>query len=859
MTKHRIRSLAVVFLTSMMIAASACSSASSGNEHQDSAAPSASKIDSSTPDETLKALDPSASIEPQIAGLEPILENSALRLYISRTTAEIAVLDLESGQIWRSNPDSSGDKLASPYLKGKLSAQLSFVYLTKNGQNKDYDSYNNSVKFNQFEIKGSDSGVSVTYHFGNPEKGLESIPQKVSKERFEERLLARLEDPADQEQLKIRYKFNEAAGEYERREIPKAVVKRLLALFEKMEYSEEDLAIDNGGGSGQGEADAEANANPKFSVTLDYTLDGKQLIASVDTNTMTEDTPPYRIHTINVLENFGAAGTGDDGYILLPDGSGTLVRFNSGKNLAQPILIPVYGEDSTIYVREKFNTLEPSRLPVFGMKKNDAAFLAVIEEGDALAKLSADISGRLHEFNTVATQFTILPKDEVRLSANEIMHKTPVQTYRGQLKIRYSFLSGEQADYAGMAASYRSYLEETYGMQKLKQGGEAPFYLELTGSIPKTKNWLGFPYEAIVPLTDLEQAEMIVEKLNSKHIGNIRLSYKGWFNDGLNHERASSIDMDGVIGSQSEWKQLAAMLQAGGGGFYPDTALLRVYRDSGSFSKGENAAQYISRRYAKIYDFDRAAYFRSDRFSHYLLSPAKLEATVKGFLSDYGKLNLGSISLRDLGSELYSDFRRSGEVTRENAKRKVIAAFERIREQSPDIMVNGGNAYALPFVSHIVNLPQKSNEYQLAGESVPFIQLALHGYVEYAGKAYNTADEQDVRENVLRSLETGSNVYFSWFYEEPSILKDTRFSYLYSNHYKQWLDEAVDAYAEVAAVLNKVQGQSMTDHERLAEQVYKTEYENGIGVIVNYGDEPFEYEGTTVSANDYWVRGDTDG
>ncbi|MGO4375952.1 DUF5696 domain-containing protein, partial [Paenibacillus sp. MCAF20] len=214
--------------------------------------------------------------------------------------------------------------------------------------------------------------------------------------------------------------------------------------------------------------------------------------------------------------------------------------------------------------------------------------------------------------------------------------------------------------------------------------------------------------------------------------------------------------------------------------------------------------------YAKIYDFDRAAYFRSDRFSHYLLSPAKLEATVKGFLSDYGKLNPGSISLRDLGSELYSDFRRSGEVTRENAKRKVIAAFERIREQSPDIMVNGGNAYALPFVSHIVNLPQKSNEYQLAGESVPFIQLALHGYVEYAGKAYNTADEQDVRENVLRSLETGSNVYFSWFYEEPSILKDTRFSYLYSNHYEQWLDEAVDAYAEVAAVLNKVQGQSMT-------------------------------------------------
>ncbi|MDQ0112759.1 DUF5696 domain-containing protein [Paenibacillus harenae] len=853
MTKHRIRSLAVLFLTSLLILSAACTSATAGTEEP----VGASVMENGNPDETLKALGATANVEPQIQGLEPVLENSALRLYISRTTAEIAVLDHGSGQIWRSNPDSSGDKLASPYLKGKLSSQLSFVYLTKNGQNKDYDSYNNSVKFNQFEIIQSESGVSVVYRFGDPDKGLESIPLQVSKERFEERLLARLEDPADQEQLKIRYKFNEETEIYERRDIPKAVVKRLLALFEKMEYTEEDLGIDNSGGGGDSET--EEAANPKFTVTLHYTLDGNQLIASVDAGTIQEETQPYRIHTISLLENFGAAGTGDDGYLFLPDGSGTLVRFNSGKSLAQPILIPIYGDDSTIYAREKFNTLEPSRLPVFGMKKNDAAFLAIIEDGEALAKLSADISGRLHEFNTVAPQFTILPKDEVRLSANEIMHKTPAQSYRGKLKIRYSFLSGEQAGYAGMAASYRSYLEEAYGMRKLKPEGDAPFYLELTGTIPKRKNRLGFPYEAIVPLTDLGQAETIVQRLNAEQIGNVRLSYKGWFNEGLNHERASSIDMDGVIGSKSEWKQLTEKLQASGGGFYPDTALLRVYRDSGGFSPSKDAAQYISRRYAKLYEFDRAAFFRSDRFSHYLLSPTKLEATVDGFLSDYGKLNPGSVSLRDLGSELYSDFRRSGEVTREDAKRKVTAAFEQIHEQSPDIMVNGGNAYALPFASHILNLPQKSNEYQLAGESVPFIQMALHGYVEYAGKAYNTADDQDVRENMLRSLETGSNVYFSWFYEEPSVLKDTRFSYLYSNHYEQWLDEAVQAYAEVAAVLNKVRGQSMTDHEKLAEQVYKTEYGNGVSVIVNYSDEPYEYEGTMIEANHYGVRGDTNG
>lgn len=850
MSKHNTRKWVALSLLLAMLSLPACTS---GTVNSTLTSGTPSKVAAAT-DASLRALDASAQVEPRIEGLDPVLENDALRLYISKATAEIAVVDKKSGNIWRSNPDSSEDNLASPYLKGKLSSQISFVYLTKSGQNKDYDSYNNSVKFNQFEIKQADNGVTVTYQFGDPQKGLESIPQKISKERFEERLLKRLEDPADQEQLKVRYKLNEEQGIYERREIPKAVVKKLLAIFEKAEYTEEDFAIDNGEGDGGGAA--EESVKPKFSAAIEYTLDGRDLIASVDTSTITEDTPPYRIHSISLLENFGASGQKDDGYLFLPDGSGTLIRFNTGNIQAQPILIPIYGEDSSIYVNEKFNTLEPNRLPVFGMKKNDAAFLAIIEQGEALAKLSADISGRLHEFNTIAAQFIILPKDEVRLSNNEIMHKTPKETYKGNLKIRYSLLSDDEADYSGMAASYRTYLEKADGLTKLKAEGDAPFYMELVGSIPKKKNMLGFPYEALVPLTNLKEAEQLVDQLHGKQIQNIRLSYKGWFNEGLNHTIASNIDMDNVIGSKGDWKRLAEKLQKTGGGFYPDAAFQLIYQNSGKFSPSKDSAQYISRRYAKIYEFDRAAYFRhNELLSHYLLTPRKLSSTVSGFLSDFKKLNPGAISLRDLGSELYSDFRRNAEVTREDAKRIVTDQLEAISEMSPSIMVNGGNAYVLPYVSHILNLPQKSNEYQLAGESIPFNQMVLHGYIEYAGKAYNMADEQDIRESVLRSLETGSNVYFSWFYAEPSVLKDTRFSYLYSNDYGQWFDEAVDAYGEVNAVLRQVRSQSMIKHEKLAERTYKTVYESGLTVYVNYSDAVVHTDGVTIEAHDYIVKG----
>ncbi|MGG3280130.1 DUF5696 domain-containing protein [Paenibacillus solani] len=847
------RHLTVLVLLLAMISVTACASRAEKASVQplDVGRDVLLKLSSDT---TVKALSATDSVAPRIDGLDPVLENDFLRLYISPKTAEIAVLDKRSGQIWRSNPDSSNDKLASPYLKGKLSSQISFVYLTRNGQSKNYDSYNDSVKFEQFEIKPSSEQVTVAYQFGNPEKGLESVPVTVSKERFEERLLGRLEDPADQEQLKIRYKFNESLNIYERRDIPKAVVKRLLALFEKMEYNEQDLAIDNGE-DGEGGEEGDIAGNPKFSLELTYRLDGEYLVASVDTNTLKEDTPPYRIHSMSLLENFGAAGAGDEGYMFLPDGSGTLIAFNNGKKMAQPIQIPVYGEDSAKYMKEKFNTLQPSRLPVFGMKKNDAAFLAIIEEGDALAWLSADISGKLHEFNTVSSQFIILPKDEVRLSTNEFMNKTPNNTYQGRLSIRYAFLNGEQANYAGMAGSYRAYLEKAFGLTKIQSDGDAPFYLELTGSIPKMKNMLGFPYEALVPLTTLSQAEEIVKELEASQIHNVRLNYKGWFNGGLNHEFPDDIDMDSVIGSKKDWKRLTERLQRSGGGFYPDTAFQHVYHSGGGFRPSKDSVQNISRRYAKIHEFDRAAFFRqSDLLQHYLLSPGKLGGTVEGYLSDYEQWSPGSLSLRDLGSELYSDFRRSLEVTREQSKRIITTQLEQIHEQVPDLMINGGNAYALPYASHVLHVPVSSNEYQLAGRSVPFNQMVLHGYVEYAGVPFNMRDDQDVRFSILQSLETGSNVYFSWIYEDPSILKETRFNDMYSNDYKRWIQDAIAAYTEVNAVLKKVRGAVITNHDELSERVYRTTYENGVHVIVNYRNEAVTVDGRTIPSKGYIVE-----
>jgi hypothetical protein len=84
-------------------------------------------------------------------------------------------------------------------------------------------------------------------------------------------------------------------------------------------------------------------------------------------------------------------------------------------------------------------------------------------------------------------------------------------------------------------------------------------------------------------------------------------------------------------------------------------------------------------------------------------------------------------------------------------------------------------------------------------------------------------------------------------------VKDTLFNYLLSIEYKGWFDDAVAIYHEVSSVLDKVRGQSIVNHEKLDEGIFRTTYENGLAVVVNYTDEDYSHDGITVAAKSYSV------
>jgi len=787
--------------------------------------------------------------------MELATENSALALYYNPKTTEIAVKNKQDGSVWLSNPqDREEDSKASGINKSLLSSQLLLNFSDKTGKPQQYNTFNQSVKYEQFEVEKLDDGIRIIYTVGEKLSGVEQIPPFISEERFETLILANIQDNKRKEDLLKRFKHDPEKKVYERRDsaLKGMVLSRTLETLAEAGYGEEEMNVDR-----EAFANGETINQALFRLPVTYRLEGDQFIVNVSTEGI--DSNGYYLQSLSVLPYFGAAGTKQQGYMFVPDGSGSIIHLNNGKFDAYPYNEALYGIDAARLGKFKVLSGEPARLPVFGMKKDDAAFVAIIENGDGIGRVEADVSGRTNSYNYVYSSYEINGSEPLALTGSwttQTVPKFQAKPYLGDITVRFGFLQGEDATYSGMAAYYRSYLTQKHGLARLEEREQIPFYVELIGGIPTKKFFLGIPYNAYQALTTFDQAQEILEQLQASGMNHIKLRYTGWFNDGIRHEIPSSVSVDSKLGGKSGLAKLLAYTSDKGINLYPDVTFLRVLNEEGRFSPKKDASRTMNGVPVSIYPYHLAGHFKEVwQNPTYALSPVKLPAIMDQFISKYDKLGVSGLSLNDLGEELNSDFNTKHVMTREEAKRTVEEQLKKLDHYSHK-MVSGGNAYTLPYVDSVVNAPLVNSGYNITDQSVPFYEMAMHGYIDYAGSALNLSDEQSLHYNVLKSLETGANLYFTWFYAKSSSVKGTEFDYLYSAHYQNWMDEAKRAYDEVNAVLSRIRTQVIKDHRMLERGVYQTTYEDGTTVIVNYNDYLVHVGDATIESMGYLIGGE---
>ncbi|MDE5598624.1 MAG: hypothetical protein K2J04_12455, partial [Lachnospiraceae bacterium] len=293
-----------------------------------------------------------------------------------------------------------------------------------------------------------------------------------------------------------------------------------------------------------------------FTIPLEYRLHDDAVEVSIPMSGV-EENGGGAIFRIQMLRFFGAAGKDENGYMLVPNGSGSLIYFNNGKATADVYSEYVYGIDPLAAEYTVRENTENVKMALYGIFRENSAVFATIESGASLATISAGVSGKINEYNNVYATFVMRGNDRLSMfgtTGNEadipIVEKN---FYDANLSIRYTMLTKENASYAGAANYYRNRLvEEGVLSAKEAQTEDIKFYYDTLGGVMKTEYLLGVPYDGLCTMTTFDQAADIYNDLKANGITNQVMNYQGWMNRGYYHDVVDKIRVPVKLGGKSD-------------------------------------------------------------------------------------------------------------------------------------------------------------------------------------------------------------------------------------------------------------------------------------------------------------------
>ena len=608
---------------------------------------------------------------------------------------------------------------------------------------------------------------------------------------------------------------------------------------------------------------AEKNVPILFNVTVYYRLVGENFIAEVPYNEMTLNSANASLSYISLLPMFGAVGmqedgSYEDGYILVPEGGGALIRFNNQKFSQTGYYADVYGYDWGIK-RHEVITESKAVFPVFGILRNEQSFFCSVEDGSAFVSIQADINGNTtgtsrSSYNYVNAKSQVMHTDQYNVSAKtaelQIVNEKTIPDV--VLTQRYCFI--DNGDYSKLAVAYGDYLQAQYPALKEKQSSEdIPVSIELIGAIDKKVVQAGIPVKTVVPTTTFSQGLDLLTALKNAGIANLNVRYTGWLRGGVQQKVLNGINVLNELDGEKGLSHLIESTRSKEIPLYFDGITALAY-DSGildGFLASRDAARHITREEAKIPHYSPVYYTEEDEKDfYYLTRPDYAQKKASNLINYLKNKEAGGISFRDIGTMLSADYDPSRTTNRETVKNMNIETLKEAQNAGEKIMIKEGFDFTLPFANIITDMDLSGVRYLILDRFIPFYQIAIHGTIDYTGQPLNL--KGDYQTEMLRSIEYGAGLNFAFISADASITQETRYTGLYGASFSSWERTAIDAilrYQQEAASLNQ---QRIVRHEELNEYIKVTTYEDGTEVYVNYGTEDY-YDGIMVPARDYAI------
>jgi len=798
--------------------------------------------------------------------MELVADDKDLELWFDYTNSCLAIVKKDTKDIFLSNPYNADEKGRPGDNLSKLKSQLSVSYFNQKSDLLTMYSWPECVENGNFTTREIKQGIEVSYSLGGddsqnilplclPKSSMDEIRKNLNAEKrsFIDSFYEQIKQNEITERVAGTEFIDEGAASsygnvYILTGTGGTVVNNLTEYFKEAGYNKSRQISDlNACG-----ITIETEGLPSFNITVRYFIENGNFKVTVPSDSIF----PNQIESFNILPVFAAATLEEapDGYLFLPDGCGAVIAFDDDAfNKPAAASNRLYQNDASS-TPNKHETFGNFALPVFGTKAAKTCVLGIIEDGQAMAGISANLGGVIDPYFNTSAHFTLNAHEIISLSRDGAVDTGGYETlavrfdkniYKNDYSVIYTFLSGDDANYIGMANSYRDYLKtmgaEAYTRDTLN------FCLQTVGAVNTPKTVFGIPVNTLQAYTTFDDTSKILDYLLQKDIDNIDLFMDGWQKNGLDYTVNNKFSPSGTLGGKRGFNRLVDFCDENKIGFYPIADMGFVCRDKifDGFSTNSDSTRRLTGELGSLSSMTMDT--NIFKAVAYAVSPDKYKKFASSFMKGYTQTNAKQISFGAIGSWLNGNYKSKKSINRGEAMEYVT---DLLKEYSNDygIAVSGANAYCLPYVSYTRDLPLSSSKFTGMTYEIPFLQMVLDGLVSYSAAPLNFVGSNT--EYLLKCIESKSAPAFIVGYENTDKLKFTAHDYLFNINFNDNIDGFITQYNYVKEALDGLASKPVTLHERKGDTV-RVQYAGGEEICINYGTTEAAVNGLSVPPMSY--------
>lgn len=339
-----------------------------------------------------------------------------------------------------------------------------------------------------------------------------------------------------------------------------------------------------------------------------------------------------------------------------------------------------------------------------------------------------------------------------------------------------------------------------------------------------------------VVVTTADDVDDILGALRADGIENINAGLIGWQKNGETLTRPDKAKYSGKIGGSGDFADLIEKYRKLGIDVSCARETSTINREMTGYYN--TAAKHVNTWYVKI---DKSVILPANvpvkEFS--CATPEKTAAWTRTLASKLKKSS-SSLTLSGISNILVGTYSRDGVET---SVTDAIALYRDTLESiHGDLRLNlvNPNMYLWKYTDRYLSMPVGTSQYVFETDTVPFLQLVLHGTMEMYAPYSNFSFY--AQSDILKMIDYNMSPSFILSKEPSWYLADTVSSDLYSTEFAQYEELIQRIYGSVNEVLSQTAGYAWTDRTVLADGVIRNTYQKGqdvMYVLINYTDNSY--------------------